>query len=76
MSEFKRNGTTEPVSLDRFLRRERGQGNLNFPVHLTTSRIGNLTRLIDVLVKGLILGILDAVCLLILPVCVRAETVS
>ena len=28
------------------LRHERGQGNIFFPVQLTTSRIGNLTRLI------------------------------
>ena len=28
------------------IRRERGQGNINLPVQLTTSNIGNLTRLI------------------------------
>ena len=35
---------------DQILRRERGQGNILFffPVQLTTSRIGNLTRLYDV----------------------------
>ena len=37
-----RDGRTEPVSLDQILRRERGQGNIIFPVQLTTSRIGNL----------------------------------
>ena len=43
-------GTAEPVSRDQILRRERGQGNiLIFPVQLTTSRIGNLTRLIHTL---------------------------
>ena len=34
-------------------RRERGQGNLDFPVQLTTSRIGNHTRLIHTLLKVL-----------------------
>ena len=33
----------------RILRRERGQGIFFFPVQLTTSRIGNLTRLIHTL---------------------------
>ena len=37
--------TAEPISRDQILRRERGQGNTNFSVQLTTSRIGNLTRL-------------------------------
>ena len=40
------NGANEPVSRDQILRHARGQGNINFPVQLTTSRIGNLTRLI------------------------------
>ena len=35
----------EPVSRDQILRRERGQDRFIFPVELTTSRIGNLTRL-------------------------------
>ena len=47
MSRLTRDGTAdEPVSRDQILRRERGQGNIIFPVQLTTSRIGNLTRLI------------------------------
>ena len=46
MSRLTRDGTAEPVSRDQILRRERGQGNTPFPVQLTTSRIGNLTRLI------------------------------
>ena len=46
MSRLTRDGTAEPVSRDQNLRRERGQGNNNFPVQLTSSRIGNLTRLI------------------------------
>ena len=50
MSRLTRDGTAEPVSRDQILRRERGQGNINFPCHqLTTSRIGNLTRLIHTL---------------------------
>ena len=31
MSRLTRNGTTEPVSRDQILRRERGQGNIPFP---------------------------------------------
>ena len=31
MSRLTRNGTAEPVSRDQILRRERGQGNINFP---------------------------------------------
>ena len=39
----------EPVSRGQILRHARGQGNIIFPVQLTTSRIGNLTRLIHTL---------------------------
>ena len=49
MSRLTRDGTAEPVSRDQFLRHARGQGNIIFPVQLTTSRIGNLTRLIHTL---------------------------
>ena len=31
MSRLTREGTAEPVSRDQILRRERGQGNINFP---------------------------------------------
>ena len=31
MSRLTRNGTAEPVSRDEILRRERGQGNIDFP---------------------------------------------
>ena len=31
MSRLTRDGTAEPVSRDQILRRERGQGNMNFP---------------------------------------------
>ena len=31
MSRLTRDGTAEPVSRDQFLRRVRGQGNINFP---------------------------------------------
>ena len=50
MSRLTRDGTAEPISRDQFLRRERGYGNVLFvPVQLTTSRIGNLTRLTQTL---------------------------
>ena len=39
-------GTAEAVSRDQILSRVQGQGNVHFPVQLTTSRIGNLTPLI------------------------------
>ena len=46
MSRLTRDGIAEPVSRDQILRRKRGQGKFIFPVHLNTSRIGNLTWLI------------------------------
>ena len=49
MSKLTRDETAEPVSRDQILRHARGQGNIIFPVQLTTSRIGNLTRLIHTL---------------------------
>ena len=49
MSRLTRDGTAEPVSRDQILRHARGQGNIIFPIQLTTSRIGNLTRLIHTL---------------------------
>ena len=49
MSRLTRDGTAEPVSRDQILRHARGQGNIIFHVQLTTSRIGNLTRLIHTL---------------------------
>ena len=49
MSALTRDGTAEHVSQDQILRHERGQGKIHFPVQLTTSRIGNLTRLIHTL---------------------------
>ena len=49
MSRLTRDGTAEPVSRDQILRHARGQGNIIFPVQLTTSRIGNLTRLVNTL---------------------------
>ena len=49
MSRLTRDGTAEPASRDQILRHARGQGNFIFPVQLTTSRIGNLTRLIHTL---------------------------
>ena len=49
MSRLTRDGTAEPVSRDQILRHARGHGNIIFSVQLTTSRIGNLTRLIHTL---------------------------
>ena len=50
MSRLTRDGTAEPVSRDQIiLRHARGLGSTIFPVQLTTSRIGNLTRLIHTL---------------------------
>ena len=49
MSRLTRDGTAVPVSRDEFLRHERGQRKIIFPVELTTSKIGNLTLLIFIL---------------------------
>ena len=49
MSRLTRDGTAEPLSRDQILRHARRQGKIIFPVQLTTSRIGNLTRLIQTL---------------------------
>ena len=49
MSKLTRDWTAEPISRDQILRHARGQGNINLLVRLTTSRIGNLTRLIHTL---------------------------
>ena len=49
MNRLARDGTAEPVPRDQILRHVRGQGIFIFPVQLTTSRIGNLTRLIQTL---------------------------
>ena len=46
MSRLTRDGIAEPVSRDQIFRLKRGQGKFISPVHLTTSRISNLTRLI------------------------------
>ena len=51
MSRLTRDGTAEPVSRDQILRRGRGQELFIFLFQLTTSRIGNLTRLIHALAK-------------------------
>ena len=51
MNRLTRGGTAEPVSRDQILRHARGQGNIIFPAQLTTSRIGNLTRLIHTLLS-------------------------
>ena len=51
MSRLTRDGTSEPVSRDQILRHARGQRNIIFSVQLTTSRTGNLTRLIHYLLN-------------------------
>ena len=55
MGRLTRDGTAELVSRDQILRHARGQGNINFPVQLATSRIGNLTRLIHTLLYVMII---------------------
>ena len=47
MSRLTRNGTAEPVSRDQLLRRDGDSEIIIFPVNVTTSRIVNLTRLIN-----------------------------
>ena len=49
MSKLARDGTAESISRDQILSHARGQGNIIFPVQLTTSRIGNLTPVIHTL---------------------------
>ena len=51
MKRLTRDGTAEPVSQDQIIGHLRGhpKGMFIFPVQLTTSRIGNLTRLIHTL---------------------------
>ena len=53
MSRLTRDGTAEPVSRDQILRHARGQVHIIFPLQLTTSRIGNLTRLIHTLLYAM-----------------------
>ena len=47
MCALTRDGTAEAFARDKILRRKRGQGKNIFSVELTTSRIGNHTRLIS-----------------------------
>ena len=49
MSTLTQDGIAETVSRNQILMYERGQEKFIFPVQLTTSRIGNLTRLIHTL---------------------------
>ena len=55
MSRLTRDGTAEPISRDRTLGHARGQGNIIFSVQLTTSRVGNFTRLIHTLLYVIII---------------------
>ena len=47
MSRLTRDGTAETVSRDQSSRANRDREIFVYPVQLTTSRIGNLTRLIN-----------------------------
>ena len=50
MSKLTRDGTAEPVPRDQIFSGANGdRETIIFPVQLTTSRIGNLTRLIHIL---------------------------
>ena len=49
MSRLTRDGTVEPVSQDQIFRRKRGQEKFISSVQLTTTRTGNLTRLMHTL---------------------------
>ena len=49
MSRLTRDGTAEPVSRDQFSGKHGDMTIFIFPVQLTTSKIGNLTRLIHTL---------------------------
>ena len=49
MGRLTRNRTAKPIWRHQIIRRERVQGNIRFPVQLTTSRIGELTRLMHTL---------------------------
>ena len=51
MNRLAWDGTTEPVSRDQIIRRERGQEKNAFLVQLTTSGIGNHTGLIHTLLN-------------------------
>ena len=53
MSRLTRDGTAKPISRHQILRHARGQRNINFSVQLTTSSIGNLTRLIHTLLYAM-----------------------
>ena len=48
MSRLTRDGTAESVLRDQILRHEQDREIFIFPVQLTTSRIGNLTYLVDI----------------------------
>ena len=63
MSRLTRDGTAEPVSRDQIVRHARGPGNVIFPVQLTTSRIGNLTRLIYTLLYVMTIHTYKHTCL-------------
>ena len=61
VSRLTRNGMAEPVSRDQILGHAPGQA---FPVQLTTSRIGSLTRLIHTLLY--VMTIHTYICIVIM----------
>ena len=75
MSRLTRDGTAEPVSRDQILRRERGQGNIHFSVQLTLSRIGNLTRLILLLLYVMTIHTASSTQLLKAPIIYTTNTI-
>ena len=50
-----RTGESQSISQDQIIWRELAQGNIIFPVQLTTNRIGNLTRWIYTLLYGTVI---------------------
>ena len=67
MGRLARDGTAELVSRDQILWHARGQGNIFFPAQLTTSRIGNLTRLIHTLLYVMTIHTYIQISILVLP---------
>ena len=53
MNRLMRDGRAKPVLRHHILRLQRGQGNIIFPIQLTSSRIGHHHRVIHTVLKGL-----------------------
>ena len=65
MNRLTRDETAEPISRDQIIRREKGQGNTDCSVPLTSSRIDSLVRLILAL----------AICVTIHTTCRRRKKI-